>query len=110
LKPFGCDGDSTAPSAPTHLTSSLVTTTSLRLSWTVANDSTATDSFGVTKYHIFRNGVYVATVNALTTTFSMRGFVANTTYTFTVRADDVGQNRSPNSDALTGDDAAVENS
>jgi chitodextrinase len=79
--------DSTKPSAPTNLTSSNVTQTSARVTWTAATDNVA-----VTFYNIYRNGSYVATVSGLTTSYNMTNLTAGTTYNITVRALDAAKN------------------
>jgi hypothetical protein len=91
-----------APDAPTNLTVSNVTKTSLRLNWTVATDNSSTDTSGVTRYQVYRNGTYIATVNGGTTTLrNVFNLTPNTTYTFTIRADDAENNRSVDSNVVS---------
>jgi chitodextrinase len=85
-------GDTTAPSAPTGLTATAISTTRIDLSWTAS-----TDNVGVTGYRVERcqgsgctTWAQVGTPTA--TTFSNTGLVANTTYRFRVRAVDAAGN------------------
>ncbi len=86
--------DSIAPTAPTGLVSSNITTTSFVVSWTPA-----TDNIGVTDYNVYRNGTYLATIK--TTTYTFTGLVSNTAYNITVLALDAARNRSPLSAPLS---------
>jgi chitodextrinase len=63
-----------------------VSSTQINLAWTAA-----TDNIGVAGYHVFRNGIQVATLGAVTT-FQNTGLVASTTYSYTVRAYDAAGN------------------
>ena len=71
--------DTQAPSAPANLSSSNVTTTSVRLAWTAASDNV-----GVTGYRVYRNGAVIRTVTGTST--NITGLTASTTYSFYVRA------------------------
>ncbi|MDJ1493012.1 fibronectin type III domain-containing protein [Cytophagaceae bacterium DM2B3-1] len=86
--------DTQAPSVPTNLVSSAITTTSFTLSWTAS-----TDNVGVASYEVFRNGTSIGT--STTTSFSVTGLTANTTYSMTVKAKDAVGNTSPASTALS---------
>ena len=84
--------DTTAPSAPTGLTATAISTTQIDLSWTAS-----TDNVGVTGYRVERcqgasctTWAQVGTSTA--TTFSNTGLAANTTYRFRVRAVDAAGN------------------
>jgi hypothetical protein len=92
----GVPGDDEAPSAPSGLTATDVTDTSVKLSWTAATDNT-----GVTKYDIYRNGALLASVSGSTLTHTVAGLSPNTTYRFTVKAGDGGGNVSPASNEAT---------
>jgi chitodextrinase len=79
--------DASPPSAPTDLTATATTGSSVALSWTAS-----TDDVGVTAYDVLRDGVVVATVAGTThmdTTVS-----PVTAYTYTVRARDAAGNTS----------------
>ena len=85
--------DTTAPTAPTNLASSTITTTGFTLSWTAA-----TDNVGVTAYEVYQGTTLKTTVT--TTTASITGLTAATTYSFTVKAKDAAGNTSAASTAL----------
>jgi len=85
--------DVTAPSAPTGLIASRLTTTSFTLSWTAATDNVA-----VTDYDIYQNGSYVG--SSPTVSYNVTGLAAATTYTMTVKAKDAAANTSAASTAL----------
>jgi chitodextrinase len=87
--------DTTAPSAPTGLTSSNITQTSATVSWTAS-----TDNVGVTGYDVYVNGVLkTSTTTSLNT--SITGLTAGTTYSVTVKAKDAAGNVSNASSALS---------
>ena len=88
--------DAVAPTAPVNVTSSNLTRTSVRISWTASTDNVA-----VTAYNIYHNGVYFGTASALSTFFNARNLTANTEHTFTVRAVDAERNLSAASNAVT---------
>ncbi|GII91471.1 glycosyl hydrolase family 18 protein [Sinosporangium siamense] len=91
-----CGGDITPPSAPSGLRSISQTSTSLQLAWNPSADDVA-----VKDYRVFRSGVLVATISAPTTTATVTGLNASTSYTFTVSARDTSDNESAQSSALT---------
>ncbi|HSW79973.1 MAG TPA: Ig-like domain-containing protein [Candidatus Saccharimonadales bacterium] len=86
--------DTSAPSAPTNLHTSLITNNSIALAWT---DST--DNVGVTGYRVFRNGTQVGT--SANATYTDTGLTANTQYTYTVKAYDSSNNVSNASNSLS---------
>ncbi|CAN7753374.1 family 14 glycosylhydrolase [Paenibacillus sp. LjRoot56] len=86
--------DTTAPSTPTNLASTSKTDTSISLSW-----SASTDTVGVTGYEIWRNGVKIATT--ATTSYTNSGLIANTAYSYTVKAYDAAGNLSADSAAIS---------
>ncbi|TMG79620.1 MAG: hypothetical protein E6H75_00385 [Betaproteobacteria bacterium] len=71
----------TAPSAPTGLLASAVSSSQIDLSWTASTD------VGVTGYRVHRGGVLLATVGAVTA-YQNAGLSASTTYFYTVQAFD----------------------
>ncbi|SEL62859.1 chitinase [Roseateles sp. YR242] len=85
-KPLGaCTGsttDTTAPTVPTGLTSSGITTTSITLSWAASTDAGS----GVAGYDVLRGGVVIA--SPTTTTYTNTGLTAATAYSYQVRAKD----------------------
>jgi chitodextrinase len=78
--------DTTAPTTPTGLTATAVSTSRINLNWVAA-----TDNVGVTGYRIFRNGSLLETVGNVTT-YASTGLAASTTYSYTVRALDAAGN------------------
>jgi fibronectin type 3 domain-containing protein len=95
-------GDTTAPSAPTGLTPTVVSTSQIDLAWTAS-----TDNVGVTGYRVERcagaSCTSWAQVGApATTSFSNTGLAANTTYRFRVRAVDAAGNLSAYSAIASG--------
>ena len=85
--------DTTAPSVPTSLTSSNLTSTGLTLSWTAS-----TDNVGVTGYEVYQGATLKTTVTS--TTYAVTGLTASTTYSFTVKSKDAAGNISAASTAL----------
>jgi len=84
--------DTTAPTAPTSLTASGVTSNSANLSWTAS-----TDNVGVDSYDVLRDGTVIG--NATSTSFAVTGLTPETQYTFTVVAKDAAGNVSNASNA-----------
>jgi endoglucanase len=90
----GGGGDTTAPSAPTNLSSPSHTSSSVSLTW-----SASTDNVGVTGYQVFRGSTQVGT--ATTTSFTDTGLAASTAYSYTVKAVDAAANVSAASNAVS---------
>lgn len=98
-QPMGSSGgitptDTQAPTAPSNLTSTAKTTTSISLSWTAS-----TDNVGVTGYTVYQGTTAVGNVTG--TTFNHTGLTANTAYTYTVKAKDAAGNLSAASNSLS---------
>lgn len=89
----GGTSDTTAPSIPSNLVSSNVTSTSLTLSWTAS-----TDNVGVTGYDVYMNGSLKTSTTSTST--SITGLTSSTTYSFTVKAKDAAGNTSSSSSTL----------
>jgi chitodextrinase len=79
----GSTTDTAAPSVPTNLTASTVSSSQINLSW-----KASTDDVGVLGYQIFRNGAQIATTAIAS--YSDTGLTANTQYVYTVAAYDGG--------------------
>ena len=86
--------DTVPPSAPTGLTATATSASSVNLSWTAS-----TDNVGVAGYNILRNGIKVGT--STTTSYTDNGLASNTTYTYTVTAYDAAGNASRASSSAT---------
>ncbi|MDG1397023.1 MAG: endonuclease [Polaribacter sp.] len=84
--------DSEAPSTPTNITFSNITTFSVDISW-----SASTDNVETTSYDVFVDGNLVK--NTVNTTTTISGLESNTNYSFTVLAKDIVNNTSAQSQA-----------
>ena len=73
--------DTTAPSIPTGLTATAISSSQINLSWIASTDNVA-----VTGYQVFRGGNQIATV--ATASYSDTGLTAGTNYVYTVKAVD----------------------
>ena len=88
--------DTTAPTAPSSLhVMGSSTHTTVPLMW-----NPSTDNVGVTGYQVYQGGTLLATVSGTTTEYQVTGLIANTAYTFTVKAIDAAGNVSGASNAL----------
>ncbi len=83
--------DVTPPTAPV-LTASGISSTTVNLSWTAA-----TDNVGVTSYDIFQGSTLIK--NTTAKTYAVTGLLANSNYSFTVKAKDAAGNSSVASNA-----------
>jgi Fibronectin type III domain len=90
----GVTPDTQKPTAPTGVTVTAKSTTSLSLSWTAS-----TDNVGVTGYDVLEGMTVKKSVT--TTTAVVDGLTPDTSYTFTVRAKDAASNLSELSAAVT---------
>ncbi|OWP75736.1 endonuclease [Flavobacterium oreochromis] len=90
----GSVADTTAPTLPSNLISTGITSTGFTLSWTAS-----TDNVGVTSYNVYQDGVLKISVTGTTATIT--GLIASTTYSFTVKAKDAAGNLSATSSALS---------
>ena len=88
--------DTISPTVPTGLSATPTSHRQVNLSW-----GASSDNVGVSGYEIYRNGAEVASVNA--TTYSDTGLVAETEYSYQVRAVDSSGNVSALSSAASGD-------
>ncbi|HZG77197.1 MAG TPA: fibronectin type III domain-containing protein, partial [Paenibacillus sp.] len=90
-------GDTQPPTAPSNLTSTGKTDTSVSLSW-----SASSDNMGVTGYDIYDGSTLVAsTTGASATNHTVIGLAPSTSYTFTVKAKDASNNVSAASNVVT---------
>ncbi|MCK1820754.1 carbohydrate binding domain-containing protein [Streptomyces sp. XM83C] len=90
----GGGSDTQAPTAPTGLTSTGKTSSSVSLSWNASSDNV-----GVTGYDVYNGSTKATTVTG--TSATVGGLSAGTSYTFTVRARDAAGNTSAASNAVT---------
>jgi hypothetical protein len=82
--------DTTAPTAPSGLSATAVSSSQINLTW-----NASTDSVGVIGYRVFRGGSQIATSS--TASYSNSGLSAATAYTYTVYAYDAANNQSATS-------------
>lgn len=82
--------DTQAPSVPTGLTATVVSSSAINVVWTAS-----TDSVGVTGYKVFGNGTLLGTVPSAGA--SVTGLTASSMYSFTVSACDAAGNCSAQS-------------
>jgi len=87
--------DTVAPTSPSALTATAVSSSQVNLSWT-----SATDNVAVTGYRIFRDGALLVTFGTATT-FQDKGVTVLVTYVYTVRAVDAAGNVSSPSPAAS---------
>lgn len=81
----GSTADTQAPSAPTSLSASNVSQTTVDLSW-----NASTDNVGVTGYDVYQGSSILGTVTG--TSAQITGLTASTAYSFRVRAKDAAGN------------------
>lgn len=90
----GGGGDFTPPTIPTTLSALAVSQTEIDLSW-----AASTDNFGVTGYHVYRNGAAIATTQV--THYNDSVLQSNTTYSYSVSAYDAAGNVSGKSSPVS---------
>ncbi len=86
----GCDGvetDTEAPSMPTNVSGNANSSTAISVSW-----NASTDNVAVKGYNVYVNGVKNGSTT--TTSYSITGLTANTTYSIQVEAYDAAANKS----------------
>jgi len=88
--------DTTAPTNPTDLAASNTTGTQTKLTWTAS-----TDTNGIDKYVIYKNGTETATTAGNVNTTIVSGLSTNTTYSFYVKAVDPYDNVSNASNTVS---------
>jgi uncharacterized repeat protein (TIGR03806 family) len=93
--------DTTPPSVPGGVTATAQTPTQVLVSWTASTDAGA----GVAGYRVYRDGSMVALASVTTTSYTDNALVANTLYSYTVRAFDSAT--PPNESALSGSVSAT---
>jgi chitodextrinase len=92
--PSGGSSDTTAPSTPTNLTATAVSSSQINLSW-----SASTDNVAVTGYRIYRGGTQVGT--SVSNSYSDSSLAPSTSYTYTVQAYDAANNSSSQSSSAS---------
>ena len=89
----GSTGDTSAPTAPSNVSASSITETSVTISW-----SAATDNVGVTGYNVYQGNTLLG--QTTNTSASVSSLTAGTTYTFYISAYDAAGNES-STDSVT---------
>ena len=89
------NSDTEAPTTPTNILLSNITTFSVKISWNASTDNTA-----VTSYDVFIDGNLA--VNTSGTSATIINLTSNTTYAFTVLAKDIAENTSALSTPVNG--------
>ena len=92
--------DTTAPTVPTKLNATAVSSSQINLSWTAS-----TDAVGVAGYRIYRNGTLIASTSS--TSYQNTGLASNTNYSYRVSAYDAADNASAQSSSGEREDEAV---
>ncbi len=96
-------GDTAAPTAPSGMTTTATTGTSVTISWTAS-----TDNVGVTGYHVYRDGTLVSTTTGTSSTIG--GLTCGTSYTFSVDAYDAAGNSSSQTSIVAATGSCGDNS
>jgi predicted esterase len=87
--------DTSPPTAPKNLTAQATAINTVKLSWTAS-----TDNSGIRQYRIYYGSKTILTGDNKTS-HTITGLTLNSTYSFTVRAEDLGGNLSANSNTAT---------
>lgn len=89
------NGDTVIPSTPQNLTASTVAINTVKLIW-----SKSTDNTGIRQYVIYYGGKSVGT-GSTGSTYTLSNLTLNTSYSFTIKAEDFDGNLSAASNAAT---------
>jgi uncharacterized repeat protein (TIGR03806 family) len=93
--------DTTPPSIPGGVTATAQTPTQVLVTWTASTDAGS----GVAGYRVYRDGSTLPLASVTTTTYTDNSVIANTLYSYTVRAFDAAT--PPNESALSGSVSAT---
>ena len=85
--------DTQAPTTPTNLAASGITSNSVTLSWTAS-----TDNIGVTSYEIFNGSSLVTSTSGVS--LNLTGLSPSTVYSFSIKAKDAAGNTSSSSNVV----------
>lgn len=86
------DPDSTPPTVPGTFAKNSSTDTTITVTWVAS-----TDDVGVVNYNLYRNNVFVASVDDALTTYTFVGLTCGTTYSLSIEASDAAGNKSAKS-------------
>ncbi len=81
--------DTTVPTAPTTLTTQIISSSEVELSWDAGSDN-----YGIERYYIYRNNVRITDVASFPRDYNDTGLTAETTYLYNVSAVDIAGNES----------------
>ena len=90
-------GDRSAPTVPTNLVITAITSTSVGLSWGASTDNSGKLSYRVRVNRLNNSYSTLASVDQTQTSYTVKGLFANTGYSFAVYAVDPNGNRSADS-------------
>ena len=96
--------DTTAPSVPTGLTATAISSASIDLTWTASTDNAG--GSGLVGYHVYRDAALIGTATG--TTYSDSGLTPVTLYSYSVDAYDNSGNASAQSVAASATTAAAQ--
>ena len=98
----GSRGDRSAPTAPSNLSASNITTTSVTLSWTGSTDNSGSLTYKLRITNL-RNSAFstLTTISQSQTTYTAKFLATNTPYTFAVYAMDAAGNKSAESNLVS---------
>lgn len=98
-----CGNDVTAPSVPTNLVATPISTSQINLSWAASTDPFVSGDMtsGLAGYNIYRNGSSTPLTTVSGNSFSDTGLSANTSYTYAVSAYDHANNESSQSASVS---------
>jgi len=98
----GGKGDRSAPTTPTNLKASNITSSSITLSWTGSTDNSGSLSYKVRITNLNNSASNaVATVSQSQTTYTAKLLASNNPYTFSVYAMDAAGNKSTDSNVVS---------
>ncbi len=98
--------DTQAPTAPSGLTATALTSTQINLSWTAATDNVAVTGYLIERCQGAGCSNFAALTTVTTTTYSNTGLTAGTPYSYRVRATDAAPNLGPYSNTASATTAA----
>ena len=107
LPPPSTGPDTTPPSVPAGQVTTVVSSSQINLAWTVSTDPVVSGqtTSGLAGYDVYRNGTKIASVT--TASYSDTGLSPATAYSYTVAAFDAANNKSAQTQAITGTTDAV---
>ena len=97
----GTSPDTTPPTVPAGLSTTVVSSSQINLSWSASTDPVVSGQVtsGLAGYRVYRNGALIG--STATTTYSDSLLTASTTYSYTVSAYDMAGNESAQSGAVS---------